>query len=133
MSDEAKTERPPGRRRARYVAIVGAAFSSKALACRLLRDTRFRGRVALIERTGTFGPGLAYGNPGPEAVLNVPAGNMSLDERRPTDFSDYLRSQGHGDPAHEFMSRRVYGRYLTERLDETAPTGDPRRRATVPR
>jgi uncharacterized NAD(P)/FAD-binding protein YdhS len=124
------TNPQPPRRHARNatIAIVGAGFSGTALAWRLLRTEGFRGRVVLVERSGRFGPGLAYGAARPRAVLNVPAGNMSLDERQPADFLDFLESQGCAAGAHEFVPRQLYGRYLETRLDEVARSGTTRGR-----
>ncbi|HEX6571400.1 MAG TPA: FAD/NAD(P)-binding protein [Steroidobacteraceae bacterium] len=104
------------------IAIVGAGFSGTALAYRLLQVGDWRGRVVLIERSGRFGPGLAYGGLTHKAVLNVPAGNMSLDERRPTDFVDYARSRDIDVHPQDFLPRRLYGRYLKDRLDRAART-----------
>ena len=102
------------------IAIVGAGFSGTALAYRLLRAGEFRGRVVLIERSGRYGPGLAYGGNSHGAVLNVPAGNMSLDERAPSDFVDFLRSEGLEASPHDFVPRQQYGRYLESRLEGAA-------------
>ncbi|MCE3285446.1 MAG: hypothetical protein K0R70_1702, partial [Steroidobacteraceae bacterium] len=104
------------------IAVVGAGFSGTALAHRLLQADDWHGRVVLIERSGRFGPGLAYGGFTHKAVLNVPAGNMSLDERRPTDFVDYVRSRDMDAQPQDFLPRRLYGRYLKDRLDRVART-----------
>jgi uncharacterized NAD(P)/FAD-binding protein YdhS len=104
----------------RTLAIIGAGFSGTALACRLLRPGAWNGRVALIEQSGRFGPGLAYGSLSHNASLNVPACEMSLDERCPGDLVEYLRSRGIDAQHHDFVSRRLYGQYLEARLDEAA-------------
>jgi uncharacterized NAD(P)/FAD-binding protein YdhS len=111
---------PPGPCRDDTVAIVGAGFSGTALAYRLLREPRFRGRVFLIERTGRFGPGLAYGTSSHKALLNVPAANMSLDESTPADFVDYLRGRDVDIRPNDFVPRRLFGEYLRERLEQVA-------------
>lgn len=128
MPIDSKTQLPRRHGRNATIAIVGAGFSGTALAWRLLRTDGFRGRVVLVERSGRFGPGLAYGTSSRSAVLNVPAGNMSLDERQPADFLDFLRSQGFDASAHEFVPRHLYGRYLETRLDEVARSGATRGR-----
>lgn len=109
------------------IAIVGAGFCGVALAHRLLRAESWKGRVLLIERTGQFGPGLAYSALTDNALLNVPAGNMSLDEHAPDDFVQYLRQKGHDAHAHEFVPRRLYGHYLQDRLNHIAQRAAPRR------
>jgi uncharacterized NAD(P)/FAD-binding protein YdhS len=120
MASKTGMEACPARDRDGTIAIVGAGFSGTALAYRLLRAGEFRGRVVLIERSGRFGPGLAYGSASHGAVLNVPAGNMSLDERAPSDFVDFVRSEGLEAAFHDFVPRHLYGRYLASRLESVA-------------
>ncbi len=113
-------------RHARLV-IVGAGFSGTALALALLRDPPAATcTIVLVERSGRFGPGLAYAGHWPQALLNVPAGRMSVDERRPREFCNYLAQRGL--PAHEgvFAPRAVYGDYLGARLREAAATAPAR-------
>ena len=104
------------------IVIVGAGFSGTAVAYRLLQAGDWDGRVVLVERSGRFGPGLAYGGTHHKAVLNVPAGNMSLDERRPADFVDFARSRGLDAQSSDFLPRDVYGQYLSDRLNHAART-----------
>jgi uncharacterized NAD(P)/FAD-binding protein YdhS len=110
----------PGKR-SRTVAIVGAGFSGTAVAVRLLRSPPAGTcRIVLIERSARFGPGLAYAGQYPAALLNVPAGRMSLDEHAPADFLDYLRSFDFCAGPDDFVPREVYGDYLETRLLEAA-------------
>ncbi len=116
----------PGRR-SRTVTIVGAGFSGTAVATRLLRDPPAGTcRVVLIERSARFGPGLAYAGQYPAALLNVPVGRMSLDERAPADFLDYLRSRDYPAGPHDFVPRELYGDYLETRLLDAARTAPSR-------
>lgn len=55
------------------VAIVGAGFSGTLVASQLLKQARRPLRLLLIERSGRFGPGLAYGTTEPGHLLNVSA------------------------------------------------------------
>jgi uncharacterized NAD(P)/FAD-binding protein YdhS len=103
----------------RTIAIVGAGFSGTALALNLLRIVGpSKVSVVLIERSGRFGPGLAYGSSGSTALLNVPAGQMSVDEQQPEDFVRFLRSGGWPADRSAFVPRRLYGQYLETRLNE---------------
>lgn len=109
------------------LAIVGAGFSGTALALALLRDPPPGPcRIVLLERSGRFGRGLAYAGHWPSALLNVPAARMSVDERRPRDFCDYLAARGL--PAHDevFAPRIVYGDYLESRLQQAASAAPAR-------
>jgi uncharacterized NAD(P)/FAD-binding protein YdhS len=97
------------------VAIVGGGFSGAMLAARLAE----RGIASsLIDRTGTFGPGLAYSTPFEGHLLNVRSDRMSAVEGRSGDFLDWLRDHCPkcAEPA-GFAPRRLYGEYLQHRLN----------------
>jgi uncharacterized NAD(P)/FAD-binding protein YdhS len=98
------------------IAIIGAGFSGTALAVQLLR--RDGGPVALIERSGAFGPGLAYGTRSDRHLLNVPSGRMSLLPDQPDHFTRRLAREGlNADPS-AFARRADYGRYIGACLAE---------------
>jgi len=110
------------------IAIVGAGFSGTLLASQLLRQAQHPLRLLLIERSGRFGPGLAYGTEEPGHLLNVSAGAMSawpddpshllrwLDLNRSA-LADLLPA---GVDASTFLPRQVYGLYLQSILEEAA-------------
>jgi uncharacterized NAD(P)/FAD-binding protein YdhS len=113
--------------RSTTIVIVGAGFSGAALALRLLQEPPDDPcRIVLVERSGRFGCGLAYAPSWPNASLNVPAGRMSVDERRPRDFCDYLASRGLPAAENHFAPRETYGEYVGARLQQAAVTA-PRR------
>ncbi len=98
----------------RRVAIVGGGFSGAMLAARLAE----RGVASsLIDRTGTFGPGLAYATPFDGNVLNVRADRMGAVDGRPDEFIRWLEAHhpDHADPG-GFAPRRLYGLYVQDRL-----------------
>lgn len=103
------------------VAIIGAGFSGSMLAVHLAA-AEDPPRVALIERTRSFGPGLAYGAAAKEHLLNVPAGKMSAFPDKPSDFLNWARE--HSDEENitpgTFLPRVVYGRYLGDLLANSA-------------
>lgn len=84
------------------------------LAARLAEGGR---ASVLIDRTGDFGPGVAYSTPFAGHLLNVRAGRMSAIEGRPDDFVDWLavHAPDHADPQ-GFAPRALYGRYVRDRL-----------------
>jgi uncharacterized NAD(P)/FAD-binding protein YdhS len=99
------------------VAIVGAGYSGTALAIALVR----RGlAVTLIERSGRFASGAAYGTRAPEHLLNVRAAGMSAFAEDSAHFARWLEARG-GAPT-DFAERRAYHLYLREQLD--AAPGD---------
>lgn len=97
------------------IAIIGAGFSGAMLAARLAEVGQ---TSVLIDRTGNFGPGLAYSTPFEGHLLNVRANRMSAVEGKPGDFADWLRdSAGWRADPEGFAPRRFYGEYLQHRLN----------------
>jgi uncharacterized NAD(P)/FAD-binding protein YdhS len=58
------------------IAIVGAGFSGTMVASHLLHHAPGPLRLLLIDRSGRFGAGVAYGTSDPGHLLNVSAGAM---------------------------------------------------------
>lgn len=100
---------------ARHIAIIGGGFSGAMLAARLAEAGV---RSSLIDRSGVFGPGLAYSTPFEGHLLNVRADRMSAVEGRSGDFVEWLRLNcpQYADPD-GFAPRRLYGEYLQHRLN----------------
>jgi uncharacterized NAD(P)/FAD-binding protein YdhS len=96
----------------RTYAIVGAGFSGMAVAVQLLKRLREPARVVLVNRSLSFGRGLAYGTNSPSHLLNVPAGRMSMDPGDEAGFVDFLRSRGLPYKGGDFVPRSLYGDYL---------------------
>jgi uncharacterized NAD(P)/FAD-binding protein YdhS len=105
----------------RRIAIVGAGFSGAALAAHLLRRGKDAPEVVLIDRSGRFGPGLAYGAREPAHLLNVRASNMSISDSEPDDFVLWLARKKTGEPQ-TFAQRRQYGAYIQDALRRAANT-----------
>jgi uncharacterized NAD(P)/FAD-binding protein YdhS len=97
------------------IAIIGGGFSGAMLAARLAENGV---ASVLIDKTGTFGPGLAYSTPFEGHLLNVRANRMSAVEGRPDDFVEWLKAGAgwRADPE-GFAPRRYYGEYLQHRLN----------------
>lgn len=105
----------------RRVAIIGAGFSGAALAAALLRRGRDAPDVVLIERSGAFGPGLAYGTRQGAHLLNVRASNLSASTAEPDDFVKWLAKRKGGD-ARTFAPRMAYGAYMANVLKRAEAT-----------
>lgn len=116
------------------IAIVGAGFTGSLCAVHLLRRLPPGSRVSLLDRTGRFGPGLAYGTANAEHLLNVRAANMSAFPNAPGDFVMWLWRRGLPDQpgggvppsGHAFVARGVYGRYVSETLEEASTEAERR-------
>lgn len=104
------------------VLIVGGGASGTLVASQLLRRSRSSLRIALIERTGVFSRGPAYGTDEPSHLLNVRAGVMGAWPDAPGHFLEALRADGLSVDGSEFVSRGRYGEYL-ERVLSDAQAG----------
>lgn len=104
------------------VAIIGAGFSGTMAAIHIRRRLAPGQTVALIERSGAFGRGVAYADTGAAHLLNVRAANMSAFPDDPGHFERWLesvaydRAEVHHTEAGIFTTRRLYGAYLQETL-----------------
>jgi uncharacterized NAD(P)/FAD-binding protein YdhS len=93
------------------IAIIGAGFSGTLTAVHLLR-TSTPLRVALFERRGEFGRGVAYGTRCRAHLLNVPAGRMSAMSEDPDHFLRWARETDPSIHGGSFVPRDLYGTYL---------------------
>ncbi|MDO8212309.1 FAD/NAD(P)-binding protein [Conexibacter sp. CPCC 206217] len=101
----------------RTVAIVGAGAAGTLTAVNLLRRGDGPSRVVLIERSGTFGPGVAYSTTDERHRLNVVAERMSAFEDEPGHFADWAqRTVGPTAPG-AYLPRAHFGAYLRDLLD----------------
>ncbi len=114
---------PLGRR---TIAIVGGGFCGCALATRLLRSAmRAPADILLVERDALIGRGVAYAPRTFPYLLNVPAGQMSADPRRPAEFFDFARKKLPDVTATHFVPRSLYGEYLEDRLGRAEQLAKP--------
>jgi uncharacterized NAD(P)/FAD-binding protein YdhS len=106
----------------RSIAIVGGGFAGSLLAIHLLRKAPPGTHIHLLDRSGRFGSGLAYGTEHAGHLLNVPAARMSAFVDRPRDFLTWLERQsdhvlaGVVPSEAAFVPRHLYGAYLRDRL-----------------
>jgi uncharacterized NAD(P)/FAD-binding protein YdhS len=100
------------------VAIVGGGAAGALAAVHLLREPRERGalEIELIDRTGTFGAGVAYGTEDPLHLLNVPAVRMGAIHGRPEHFHEWLAERGEPVAEEAFLPRGVYATYIRDLL-----------------
>lgn len=100
------------------IVVIGGGFSGTLTAIRLARRLP-QTPVILLEETGTAGPGLAYQDADPSALLNVPAARMSAFHEQPDHFLNHARTiLGEGVQPDDFLPRRIYGNYIKECLRE---------------
>src|SRR5262249_39878605 len=105
-------------RDAGVIAIVGAGLCGAGTAADGLRRAGPATRLVLLERQAPEARGLAYRTWDDNLLLNVPAGNMSALADAPGHFVDFCASI---DPAFNpgsFISRRIYGDYLRDTLEQ---------------
>src|SRR5262249_39332223 len=108
------------------VAVVGAGFSGVMTAVHLLRAKSARPvRVVMINRSGVFARGVAYGTKSPAHLLNVTAGRMSAFPDDPGHFARYAQSRDPSVTPGTFVRRSIYGEYLEHNLTEAIATSGP--------
>jgi uncharacterized NAD(P)/FAD-binding protein YdhS len=100
------------------IAVIGAGFTGTLTAIHLaLRLPEWP--VILFEEKPEAGPGLAYRQDDPHALLNVPARRMSAFPDEPDHFYHYVRRLlGDSLSPEDFLPRRLYGAYLKNCLEE---------------
>lgn len=99
------------------VGVVGAGASGSLVACHVLA-MHHSATVTLYDRSGSFGPGLAYSTPCDQHLLNVPAGRMSAIPDDPGHFLRWGHAQGLEWTGGSFVPRHHFGRYIRELLDQ---------------
>lgn len=109
---------PSGAAAQRTVAIVGAGASGSLLAAQLLRRGEPGTHVVLIERSGAFGPGVAYSSTSDAHRLNVAAAQMAPLPKDPQAFFRWSRSRVGATGPDDYLPRRVFGEYLVDLLDD---------------
>lgn len=102
-------------RPAPHVLIVGGGASGVLAAAQILGCDPLS-RVTLVEPRDRIGLGLAYSTPDQNHLLNVRAGNMSALHDDQRHFLDWLAAHGHDNTPDRFVSRSVYGEYLSNLL-----------------
>ncbi|HEX8261272.1 MAG TPA: FAD/NAD(P)-binding protein [Allosphingosinicella sp.] len=98
------------------VAIVGAGYSGTVAAVEIARAAPGAG-IVLVEKSGRFAAGAAYGTDSPGHLLNVRARNMSALAGDPDHFAAWAAGRGHGPD--DYVPRRDFRRYLAALLDAT--------------
>jgi uncharacterized NAD(P)/FAD-binding protein YdhS len=105
------------KRQGQTVAVVGAGASGTLLAAQLLRRGEPGSRVVLIERSGAFGPGVAYSSTSDAHRLNVAAAQMAPLPKDPQAFFRWSRGRVDAPSPDDFLPRRLFGEYLADLLD----------------
>ena len=96
------------------VVVIGAGFTGTAVAVALLRRPEELS-VALVERSGSFGRGIAYATPDSQHLLNVPAGSMSALADVPDDLVAWADRREHlevgceNSRRHDSRAREAHG------------------------
>jgi len=75
-----------------------------------------------IEKSGSFGAGIAYNADDDIFLLNQPAKLMSPFADNPQHFTHWLNNNDPGSDEDSFVPRRLYRRYLDELLNDALET-----------
>jgi uncharacterized NAD(P)/FAD-binding protein YdhS len=109
------------------VVVVGAGFAGTAVTVAVLRRLA-EPAIALVERSGSYGRGIAYSTPDPQHLLNVPAGSMSALADEPEHLLEWAAGRGLAVDSGDYLPRALYGEYLEDVL--AAADGGRVRRVT---
>ena len=95
------------------VAVIGGGFTGTTLGAQLVRHTGPSFSVAVIEKSGLPGRGMAYGAESNSHLLNVPAKDMSAFPEDREHFLRWAKSnyEREVEPC-SFLPRKEYGQYL---------------------
>jgi len=106
------------------IAIVGGGATGALAAAHLAQRARESTEIIVIEPAERLGRGLAYSTDDPRHLLNVRAANMSAFGDDAAHFLDWLQGRN-GAPAepYSFVSRRVYGDYVSDVAAEALQSG----------
>lgn len=114
------------------IAVIGAGFSGTMVAIHLAAHLPHTRPILLCE-SGTFAGGAAFAAPSRHHLLNVRAANMSAFADRAAHFEDWLAALPDAEAgdrcvteAGTFVSRPLYGRYLSSLLERAASSGSRR-------
>lgn len=110
------------------VVIVGGGASGVLVARHLWARLGEGVRLVIVDRTGIFGRGVAYGSPEDGHLLNVYAAAMGADPEHPEGFWRWLERTGWSrDPRiagpEDFAPRHVYGDYLESLIEPLIAAG----------
>jgi uncharacterized NAD(P)/FAD-binding protein YdhS len=109
------------------VAVVGGGCAGTLVAAHLLRGHDGPLRIVVIERSGRFGPGVAYATEDPQHLLNVPAERMSAFREEPLHFALWAAERLGGIAPASYLPRGLYGEYLRAVLDDSGACARPQR------
>jgi uncharacterized NAD(P)/FAD-binding protein YdhS len=109
------------------VAVVGGGCAGTLVAANLLRSFDGPLRIVMIERSGRFGPGVAYSTEDPQHLLNVLAERMSAFRDEPLHFALWAAERLGGIAPASYLPRGVYGEYLRAVLDDSSARAYPLR------
>ena len=107
------------------IAIVGGGATGALAAAHLAQSARESTEIIVIEPAERLGRGLAYSTDDPRHLLNVRAANMSAFGDDAGHFLDWLRARNDGALAepYSFVSRKVYGDYVSDVAAEALQSG----------
>lgn len=106
------------------ITIVGGGATGVLLAAQLVRKSRLR--MAIIEKCGEPGLGVAYSTRCLGHLLNVRASDMSALDDEPDHFVQWLIRDGGGFGRTDFVPRADYGRYLRDLLADAVHRSEGR-------
>lgn len=109
------------------IVIIGAGASGTILAAQIIKrlsaNSQSNIKVFLVEKSGIFGPGLAYSTPLTSHILNMRADTLGFPDDRPGHFAGWIKAENRyrsnmNVPETDYPPRSIYGDYLKYILKE---------------
>ncbi|HEY9732388.1 MAG TPA: FAD/NAD(P)-binding protein [Drouetiella sp.] len=104
------------------IAIIGGGFSGTLATIRLVKlltETQNAARIFLIEKTKRLAKGVAYDTQCDLHLLNVAAQDMSAFPEDRENFYNWLSQRYSAVAPSAFVSRKIYGEYVSELFQKT--------------
>ncbi|MFH1489051.1 MAG: FAD/NAD(P)-binding protein, partial [Pseudomonadota bacterium] len=114
------------------ISVVGGGASGVILTSQLVEKFPRAGgrrlRIILMEKSGRFGPGLAYSTPLASHIINMRAHTMGAKKEDPGHFSRWMTRHeaslqkefpGFSAAGNDYPPRRIFGQYLEDLFRET--------------
>ena len=103
------------------ITIIGGGASGTLLAINLIKNAGLEPlTINLIEKSREIGRGIAYGTTKDFHLLNVPAAKMGAFPDAVDHFHRWLGANGYDYAPGSFVSRKIYGQYLSGLFEETS-------------
>jgi uncharacterized NAD(P)/FAD-binding protein YdhS len=113
------------------ISIYGFGFAGLVTAYKLVQRATYPLKIHIYDPNGSDGMGVAYRTNCPLHLLNVQAENMGALSEKPEHFYQWMLQQGYKIEKAAFVSRMIYGQYLTYLKGEMLTLAEQKRISVI--